>query len=306
MSENLLGQAGQTATVEGAVKTLKELLGQERIAVHSGPFHADDVVSIALLRVLGFKGEIVRTRDKEILKSVVGIDVSDSRCGGQFDHHGPAAAPDTCALTKLWSFVRTSLDAVAASRFESLMGQDFASVAAIDSGSCRNPAERPNMFGWVHLLNDASDASFFKAVEMAETILKAALTQAEEWASTLAEAKEAMEAAAGGIPVLKTFRQGMKEALWTLGCLSKFFVSPHGETEWGVIQCCPVGGTFNPFGFQQYLPKSWAGLRGEALQAASGYASAIFAFAPAPKFEVVMAYFGSLEDAVNCAETCSK
>ena len=100
---------------------------------------------------------------------------------------------------------------------------------------------------------------------MAETILKAAWTQALEWAATLSEAKEAMEAAAGGIPVLKTFKQGMKEALWTLGCMSKFFVSPHGEAEWGVIQCCPVGGTFNPFGFHTYLPKPWAGLRGEEL-----------------------------------------
>lgn len=285
------------------IEKIEDLIDAEKIAVHNGPFHADDVLCVALLRSLGFRGEVVRTRDPEVLKDMIGIDVSGSATGDQFDHHGSAAVKGTCALTKLWSFIKPQLgDQVKAERFNHIMGGAFSAVAEIDSGAASNPSDRPNMFGWVSLVDYGTDVAFDTAVRMAQTILSAAWDRAREWADTLAEARQALTWD-GTPPVLEIERQGMKEALHTLGCEAPFFVSPHGS-EWAVVQTCPKG-PFNPFGSSRVLPKAWAGLRGEALQKVSGYKSAIFAFAPGGG-DTVMAFFGDKADAIAAAEEACK
>lgn len=285
------------------INTLDELLNAERIAVHDGPFHADDVCSVALLRTLGWHGDVVRTRDPEVLKDVVGLDVAGSLTGGQFDHHGADAVKGVCALTKLWAFVRPQIgDQVKAERFNHIMGGAFSAVADIDSGAS-NPAARPNMFGWVNLVDYGTDVAFDTAVRMAQAILSAAWDRAREWADTLEEARQALTWD-GTPPVLDVERQGMKEALHQLGCEAPFFVSPHGA-EWAVLQTCPKDQPFNPFGSSRVLPNAWAGLRGEELQKVSGYKSAIFAFAPGGG-DTVMAFFGDKADAIAAAEEACK
>lgn len=286
------------------INTIGELINAKTVAVHSGPFHADDVISVALLQSLGFRGDVVRTRDPEVLKDVIGIDVAGSRTGGQFDHHGQDAVEGVCALTKLWSFTKPQLDdQVEAGRFDKLMWQAFSAVADIDSGAVSNPADRPNMFGWVSLTNDGTDEGFFVAVRMVQTILISAWDHAREWSATLEEARAALTWD-GTPPVLDVERRGTKEALHQLGCEAPFFVSPHGA-EWAVLQTCPKGRPFNPFGSSRVLPKGWGGLRGEELQKVSGYKSAIFAFAPGGG-ETVMAFFGDKADAIACAEEACK
>ena len=194
-------------------------------------------------------------------------------------------------------------DQVKAERFNHIMGGAFSAVADIDSGAASNPSDRPNMFGWVSLVDYGTDVAFDTAVRMAQTILSAAWDRAREWADTLAEARQALTWD-GTPPVLDVERRGMKEALHTLGCEAPFFVSPHGS-EWAVVQTCPKDQPFNPFGSSRVLPKAWAGLRGEALQKVSGYKSATFAFAPGGG-DTVMAFFGDKADAVAAAEAACK
>ena len=286
------------------IEKIEDLINAAKIAVHDGPFHADDVLCIALLRTLGWHGDVVRTRDPEALKGMIGIDVAGSLTGGQFDHHGADAVKGVCALTKLWGFVRPQIrDQTKAARFIRIMGEAFSAVAAIDSGAVGNPSERPNMFGWVNLVDYGTDVAFDTAVRMAQTILSAAWDRAREWADTLEEARQALTWD-GTPPVLDVERRGMKEALHQLGCEAPFFVSPHGA-EWAVLQTCPKDQPFNPFGSSRVLPKVWAGLRGEALQKVSGYKSAIFAFAPGGG-DTVMAFFGDKADAIAAAEEACK
>lgn len=286
------------------VNKIEDLINAKIVAVHNGPFHADDVCSIALLRTIGFEGDVVRTRDAAVLVNTIGIDVAGSLTGGQFDHHGADAIKGTCALTKLWAFIKPQLDdQVEAVRFENIVGGAFRAVADIDSGAVGNPSDRPNMFGWVSLLNDGSDEAFFVAVKMAQTILISAWDRARDWSATIEEARQALTWD-GTPPVLDVERHGMKEALHTLGCEAPFFVSPHGS-EWVVLQTCPKDQPFNPFGSSRVLPKAWGGLRGEELQKASGYKSAIFAFAPGGG-DTVMAFFGTKEDAIAAAEEACK
>ena len=286
------------------INTLEELLNANRIATHSGQFHADDVVCIALLRTLGCKAEILRTRDAGVLADVIGIDVAGSATGDQFDHHGSAAVKGTCALTKLWSFIKEFRgEDEDVKRLDKVLGGTFRAVADIDSGAVGNPANRPNMFGWVSLFDWGTDEKFFEAVDLAEKILREAWARAELWETTLEEARQALTWD-GTPPVLEIERHGTKEALHQLGCEAPFFVLPHGE-EWAVIQTCPPSQPFNPFGSSRVLPKAWAGLRGEALQKVSGYKSAIFAFAPGGG-DTVMAFFGDKADAIAAAEEACK
>lgn len=286
------------------VNKIEELTSAEKVAVHNGSFHADDVLCVALLQTIGFSGKVIRTRDPEVLKDVIGIDVAGSATGDQFDHHGEAAEKGVCALTKLWAFIMPQLaDKVEADRFEKFVGPAFKAIAEIDSGSIGNPADRPNMFGWIGLLNDGTDGAFHVAVKMAKTILISVWDRAKTWSSTLEKARQALTWD-GTPPVLDVERHGMKEALHRLGCEAPFFVSPHGD-EWAVIQTCPPNVPFNPFGSSRVLPKAWGGLHGEELQKVSGYKSAIFAFAPGGG-DTVMAFFGTKEDAVAAAEEACK
>lgn len=279
----------------------------DEVCTHDGPFHADDVVCIALLRMIGFRGKVTRTRDPEYLRIHVGVDVAGSMFDGQFDHHGEHSEKGVCALTKLWTFLKQELvaedRATAANRFEQLVGDEFRLIAAIDSGSCSNPDDVTHMFSWVSLMNDGTDRGFFRCVEMAEAILNAAWAHAEEWAVTLAEARYALTWD-GTPPVLETERAGTKEALHQLGCDAPFFVSPHGS-EWAVIQTCPKDKPFNRFGYSRVLPRSWGGLRNAELAAVSGYKSAKFAFNPNGG-ETVMAFFGDKADAIAAAEEACK
>ncbi len=60
------------------------------IATHSGSFHADDVVGIALATVLYPQAQVIRTRDVDVLKNAdLRIDVGGKANPdtGDFDHH---------------------------------------------------------------------------------------------------------------------------------------------------------------------------------------------------------------------------
>lgn len=62
----------------------------KKMCVHDGTFHMDDVMAVALLKLLGFVGEILRTRNPEDWKNedTLAIDVSREYDGVRFfDHH---------------------------------------------------------------------------------------------------------------------------------------------------------------------------------------------------------------------------
>jgi uncharacterized UPF0160 family protein len=66
-----------------------------RVVTHSGAFHADDVLSAVILRMAGFEGQFIRTRDSEEIRKAdlvfdVGCELDPER--GRFDHHQPGGA----------------------------------------------------------------------------------------------------------------------------------------------------------------------------------------------------------------------
>lgn len=170
------------------IETMGEMLGAETIAVHDGQFHADDVVCVALLKAFGWKGRVIRTRDPEILKSVIGIDVAGSLTGDQFDHHGTAAVFGISALTKLLGFIGSEVsrtdsdvDPVMREAFTDMLGlygADFAAIAAIDSGAVKDPSVYRTAFSWIGRAQAPAgstkaqeDLAFDKAVDIARSLL---------------------------------------------------------------------------------------------------------------------------------------
>ena len=92
-----------------------------KVCVHDGKFHVDDVISISLLKLFGFEGEIVRTRDPKNWEDpdTLAVDVSGVYDGIKFfDHHQDGSpmrdeyyslegAPETpfCAAGLLWKHI---------------------------------------------------------------------------------------------------------------------------------------------------------------------------------------------------------
>ena len=278
---------------------------QKIVAVHDGPFHADEVCCLALLRVLGYKGGYIRTRQKNILTKYVGIDVQDSATGSQFDHHGDAAEDGVCSLTKLWNFIHPQIRSVQADRFGQSMHYAFQAIADSDSGF-KEPKQCNNMFDWIRIMNDGSDASFACSVQMAEKILGKAWQKAGDWEATCKSAEIAYKNALehDGVPVFCQKFDKAKEALYRLGCRLPFFVSPAGDS-WGVLQCADPDKPFSSHSGIIPLPKEWAGLKDEELQRVSGYKSAKFGFNPCNK-DCVMCFFREMKDAIDAAESLTR
>lgn len=64
-----------------------------KLATHSGDFHADECTAISLLRKIMNIGDIVRTRDYDVIKGCdivvdVGTEYDVNRM--RFDHHQPS------------------------------------------------------------------------------------------------------------------------------------------------------------------------------------------------------------------------
>ena len=287
------------------IEKLEDLLAQKIIVTHDGPFHADEVLCIALLKVLGYKGGYIRSRQRNIVERYVGIDVHGSATGSQFDHHGEAAEFGVCSLKKLWNWIEPQIHSAQSARFGTSMHYTFNAVADADSGA-KEPKLCNNMFDWVRIMNDGSDAMFACSVQIAERILRKAWDKSGEWELALKAAEVALRDAIehGSVPVFcQKFAQA-KEALYRLGCRIPFFVSPSGDG-WGVIQCAPPDLPFSSHSGFCPLPRSWAGLSDEDLQKISGYKSAKFGFNPG-KGDCVMAFFGDMHDAVDAAEKQTK
>ena len=287
------------------IEKFEDLLKQKIVAVHDGPFHSDEVLCLALLRMLGYKGGYIRSRQKSILEKYVGIDVQDSATGSQFDHHGDAAEFGVCALTKLWNWIEPQIHSEQSARFGTSMHYAFQAVADSDSGA-KEPKLCNNMFDWIRIMNDGSDAMFACSVQMAERILSSAWAKAGEWAATLKAAEVALKNAQehNGVPVFcQKFAQA-KEALYRLGCRIPFFVSPSGDG-WAIIQCAPPDLPYSSHSGFCPLPKAWAGLRDEEFQKISGYKSARFGFNPGGG-DCVMAFFGDMNDAIDAATKQAK
>lgn len=226
---------------------------------HGGVFHADDVFSAALLRILNPNIKIARGFKVPDDYTGIVFDVG----GGEFDHHAePRATRENgvpyAAFGKLWAVYGPQL--VGEAEAKQLDESFIQPLDATDNGGATNPLSIA--ISAMNPLWDApqetQDVCFASAVELAMGILRRMLQSAKS-RNAAAEVADAAIVQDGQIAVLDSFAPVMNRLV---GSGKAFLVFPSNRGGWNA-QVVPVAVNSRepvlPF------PKEWWGASKENL-----------------------------------------
>lgn len=268
------------------------------IATHNGPFHADEVLAVAVLLALSPKAsvsKVVRTRDPKLLEAAdVVVDVGGvyNPATLRFDHHQKGGAGEResntikySAAGLVWKEFGTAFCQGNATVANMVDAEFISAVCALDNGqgsrsltdnldhvtfsdtiSAFNPT-------WLEESDDLAFTSAFEAaVFWARNYLDRAVAQAKARAAAVNALDGAIsEAADSRVIVLNRFMPVMDD-LVAKSDTALYLVFPQAS-DW-LVQCVPP----SPGSFAQRkpLPAAWAGLRGSDLADVTGVTDAVF------------------------------
>lgn len=263
------------------------------IVTHDGSFHTDDVFACATLSLVFKDREVhlVRTRDEVVIsRADIVVDVGgiyDPKIG-RFDHHQPGGAGTRqntipyASFGLVWKeYGHMLAGSVAASEHidewlvQCIDGPDN----AVGNDVSKNlfytfsigdviTAERPT---WEESFS--SDEGFMNAVRIAMHILSRAVVQTTSYLGAIEKLEEAYEAAANK----KIVEIGKEYPGWyeTMAKYPEplYVVYEREDGKWSVkaVRKNPA-----EFPARKMFPETWAGLRDQALAAASGVPDAVF------------------------------
>lgn len=257
------------------------------VVTHSGPFHADDVLAVALLRRwIDPAATVTRTRDPaRIARADVVVDVGGvyDPATRRFDHHqatytGPRSA---AGLVLEWLHAEGHLpDAL----FQVLDDRLVRYVDAVDNGRV---APRPDVPCYARLVEVANhgntsfaafDVAFEDATTFAAAWLRGLVAGYDEERAADATVVAAMaDAVARGSTIVELPRHlRWKPAYFAHGGAAHpttFVVFPGLDGLWQAVAIPPEEDRFDQ---KVSLPAAWAGLVDDALVAASGIPGARF------------------------------
>jgi len=262
-----------------------------KVAVHNGRFHADDVFAVASLRLLYPTLEVVRSRDSDVIKIAdARVDVGGKYdpATGDFDHHQkesvgkrvngvPYAA---CGLVWKSFGVTVCQSRSVADTIEERL------IQFIDALDCGQTVfnSRQNLYPYsiadvILALNPTweegrrqYDIAFEKALKIAETILSGEIkkTQAVENGKTFV--RKAMAEARHKKYIILDKYCAWEEVVINESEL-QYVILPALAGGWRV-HCVPV--EINSYQNRKSLPQTWAGQEGTALANITGVADAVF------------------------------
>ena len=256
------------------------------IGTHSGSFHADDVLAVAMLQIfVDPEATVVRTRDLEKLAAcdaVVDVGGEHDPARRRFDHHqqtyeGPRSS---AGMVLDWLEAEGHVTPVFATR---LRREAVDYVDDVDNGRRSPEGDTPCFASLVGCINndpgsgDDFDARFLAAVDFAKRYVRgmhAGHVAAERAKATV---RAAMERASTAGRRTMEFAEYVpwKEAYFELGGAehpTEFVVFP-AESTWRVIAIPPQLGSFDE---KRPLPQAWAGLVDEELERVTGIPGARF------------------------------
>lgn len=272
-----------------------------KIGTHSGSFHADDALGVAVLRALHPIAEVIRTRDPEVLATCAyAVDVGGEfdAARGRFDHHqkgfsevrpGPDAIPYAGAglvwATHGEAFVRLHQPDLSAAQVATVaQGVDYQLIRYADAVDSGVMVPGPVEFGLAMVVSNFNatwcdeegmdDQRFEQASAMAGLVLENLVRSLSAEVRAVSVVRQAPRVADGRILVLdqprlpydKTVCQEMPDVL--------FVVYPESRGQQYQVRVVPVeAGTFVA---KKDLPAAWAGLRDQALADVTGVADAVF------------------------------
>lgn len=304
-------------TEEDGLAVLKQgICRTPLITVHSGEFHTDELVSIALLEIfLNIDPRIIRTRDESVLANAcVRLDVGQ----GILDHHGDRYEDHVATCTKVFALLRQSSKLSAFGLLPSAQQKLAAIVDEVAATDC-GEAE-PNWITEVvqsysrgvlaHAYNIDGDAEkerellFSHVLSVVRDLL---LNKLEEWmateTSTAFAEKEIKEAGDSRVVVFSADSRlaNCKKMLHTRKSNAWYFVSPEKDNDWRILCCADPQKEFNAFNSRYLIPSDFCSLRGEALTAKTGIPGGIFVHAAG-----FIGGFKSRESAIRFAELCAE
>lgn len=276
-----------------------------QVATHSGPFHADDVMAVALIRVfLDADATVVRTRDLErIAAADIAVDVGGAfdPATGRFDHH-QASYTGTRSSAGLVLDHLEALGRVEPALAAHLRAGAMDYLDDVDTGRVAPRAAVPCLPRIVDALGqgcetDATlDAAFEQAARFSEAFVRGTVTGWELAKAAEAVVRRAMDAAvARGSNLLELDAYvAWKVPYFALGGAThptEYVVFPGTDGSWRVIAAPPELGSFAT---KRPFPEAWAGLVDDALSAVAGVPDARFCHK-----NRFIAVFGSKDGAVR-------
>lgn len=258
------------------------------IVTHNGNFHADDVFSIAALKLVFPTFELIRTRDKEVInKADLVIDVGGEYDpeAGRFDHHqrGGAGARENgipySSFGLIWQKYGVQICAGNEDVANSVDAGLVSTIDAIDCGHVEGVASGISLSQTISMFNPTwqeegdFDSCFDEAVEFANRVLTRFIASANGGISAKAIVAKAIEEATDPRVIVLTQYTPWKRTVHALSTEALYMIYPSQSGEWR-IQTVPVEpGSFED---RKSLPAPWAGLNDKALQEVTGIADAMF------------------------------
>jgi len=278
---------------------------QKTIATHNGNFHADDVFSIATLKMIYPEIKLVRTRDLSVIADAdIVVDV-----GGEYDpeterydHHqrGGAGQRDNgipySSFGLIWKQYGLTICEGNQELADSIDGGLVSNIDAIDCGHVEGVQTGISLSQTISMFNPTwqeethFDSAFDEAVEFAGVLLTRFIAAANGGICARAIVAKAIEDAEDPRVIVLDKYTPWKRTVHALSKTALYMVYPSQTGQWR-IQTVPVEpGSFED---RQSLPSAWAGLSDAALQEVTGIEDAMFChnglfIAGAESFDSVM------------------
>jgi uncharacterized UPF0160 family protein len=257
------------------------------VATHSGPFHADDVLACALLRVfVDAEATVTRTREPEVIDQAdVVVDVGGryEPEAGRFDHHQAAYEGPFSSAGMILAWLADT-DRVGPALAERLRREMVDYVDDVDNGRRSPDPQVPCFPLLVQALNQPAssmeefDAAFAGAVDLADACVRGmvAAQNAEDRAARVVIEKMQWAEEVGSNLILLDEYVRWKPAYFANGGEThptEFVIHPGPDGSWRAGAIPP---TQTSFAQKVSLPLAWAGLTDAALEAVTGVAGARF------------------------------
>lgn len=269
------------------------------LVTHNGSFHADDVFAAATLGLWldaqGLKYKIIRTRDEEMIAVadyVFDVGHIYDHTSGRYDHHqgeSPGTHPSGipyAAFGLIWRHYGLDICMGDTQTFEDINESIVQPLDASDNGIDLYqtnqygiaPVVLQNVLHWISDTED-QDEEFMAAYRFARTMMQKVINERLLKNQAVSEIRHIYATQEKGPIVvfdIPSSRHTITEALASLPEAREllYAVYPDKEmTQWNILALPLHSGTFE---LKKGLPESWRGLQGEALQQASGVATAQF------------------------------
>lgn len=263
-------------------------MNNKTIVTHNGNFHADDVFSIAALKLIFPAIKLMRTRDAELIsRADIVVDV-----GGEyepdrdrFDHHQRGGAGERengipySSFGIIWKKYGVELcrgnqdvaNAVDAGLVSTIDAIDCGHVTGVQEGI--SLSQTIGMFNPTWQEDTHVDAAFDEAVAFAARLLTRFIAAASGGISAKTIVAKAIESAEDPRVIVLEQYTPWKKTVFNLSEEALYVVYPSQTGEWR-IQTVPA--ELGSFEDRKPLPKAWAGLSGDELQAVTGIDDAMF------------------------------